>query len=140
MNFKEIREALLDLREKVLQEVQDDVTVGLLIFKKANIDPERVSVLAAIDILEKHLQMEQVQADMDALGYTDEELAAPVPKRRNMMAALIEAGQIKLTPTKDGKGAGCLAYKEDPKENGCIYCHYWKMCFGSLDAVPVPER
>jgi len=136
MNFGETREALLELREKVRAELNQDAAFGVCVFKKVNLDQDKVLALAAIDILEKYLQMEQVQADMDAMGYTDEELMTPV-RRRNMMAALIEAGQIKLTPTKDGKGAGCLAYKEDPKENACAVCPYWKMCFGTLDAIPV---
>ena len=139
MNFRETREALLGLREKVQAELNNDAALGMATFKKVNLDQDKVMALAAIDILENYLQMEQVQADMDAIGYTDEELAMPVPRHRNMMGTLIEAGQIKLTPTKDGKGAGCLAFKEDPKENGCIYCPYWKLCFGSREAVPVSE-
>lgn len=135
MDLKEIREALQQLKGKVVKDLEQDAIIGVKGFGSVQLDANRMKAFAAIDILDDYLDMEIIQEALDA--YSDEELEA-MGRPHNLMGILIEARKIKLTPTPGGKGVNCLAYKDTADENGCHICAYQKTCFP--DGLPFAEQ
>ena len=129
LSITDLRDALQELKEKITEDLNESAAVGFKCFGTYKVDLDAAKALAAIDILDSFLFMEKVSEDMDTQDYTDEEICEP-NRCNNAMAILIETDRIKLTPTPNGRGVGCAAYRDSKEENACCVCHFRKTCFG----------